>query len=143
MVKRRLAIVATAVVLGLGGMAGSALADDGPVRVHGGHGEKVKVHKPDKPVLYSGRLTCWTSDGEAVRFSKAKVAELVDEQFIEPELAETVVEDGVMVVPADRLAISVPAGELPAKVRGKVAGKRWHHKRVIHLTCVWDDVVKR
>ncbi|MEV0380283.1 hypothetical protein [Nonomuraea sp. NPDC050643] len=130
MFKRRLAIVVTAAALGLCGMAGSALADDGPVRVHGGS---------DEPVLYGGELRCWLNDGKAVRFSKAKVAELIDERYIEPELAETVIEDGVAIVPEDRLSISVPARELPRSVARKVAGKRWHHGRVIHLTCVWDD----
>ncbi|GAA3663632.1 hypothetical protein GCM10022224_029510 [Nonomuraea antimicrobica] len=124
MVKRRLAIVVTAAALGLGGMATSALADDGLVRVHGGS------------ELRGGKLTCWLSDGEVVTFSKAKVAELVEERFVEPELAETVVDEyGRVTVPADRLSISVPTRELPRKA----VSKKWRGKRVVHLTCVWDD----
>ncbi|GAA4988109.1 hypothetical protein HD597_007639 [Nonomuraea thailandensis] len=146
MLKRRLAIVATSAALGLGVMAGSALADDGPVRVHGKAGEVVAgahegrgFHDGGHGGGHGGRLTCWMSDGDVVRLSRAKVAELVEERYIEPELAEAVVEDGVTVVPEDRLSISVPAGKLPREVvKRKHAGKRWHHSRVIHLTCVWS-----
>lgn len=133
MLKRRLAIVGTAVVLGVAGMAGSALADDHPVERHGG---AVKVHaEPAEPVFLGGKLTCWTSGGGKVRFSKAKVAEFVDEKVIDPEHAWDVAADGVTVVPAHRVAIAVHAKELPRKV----AGKRWRSGRVIHLTCVWDE----
>jgi hypothetical protein len=143
MLKRRVAIVVTVAALGLAGMAGSALADDRPggglVRVHGDAGE---------PVAYGGRLTCWLSDGKVVKFSKAKVAEFIEEDFIGPDLTKSdlaesdlawpVTEDGITTVPEDRLSISVPAKELPRKV-----GKRWHRNRVIHLTCVWDGHVSR
>ncbi|TYB66109.1 hypothetical protein FXF51_18115 [Nonomuraea sp. PA05] len=135
MLQRRLAIVVTSAVLGLGVMAGSALADDGPVRVHGGDGD-VAVRAHEGPRFHGGRLTCWMSDGEVVKLSKAKVAELVEERYIEPDLA---FEDGVAVVPEDRLSISVPAKKLPREVvKKKIAGKRWQHSRVIHLTCVWS-----
>jgi hypothetical protein len=130
MFKRRAAVVLTAVTLGLAGMAGSALADDRPVEVRGEG--LVRVHgEPDLP---AGPLTCWLTDGKVVKFSKARVAELVDEEYVEPARPVTV--DGVTTLPADRLSISVPAGELPYKVK---AGKRWHRSRVIHLTCVWSD----
>ncbi|MGW3344572.1 hypothetical protein ACWDA3_14760 [Nonomuraea rubra] len=138
MLKRRLAIVATSAVLGLGVMAGSALADDGPVRVHGRTGEVAHEAYGWKG-FHGGRLTCWMSDGEVVKLSKGKVAELIEEKYIEPELAETVVEDGVTVVPEDRLSISVPAKKLPRDVvKKRLAGKHRHHSRVIHLTCVWS-----
>ncbi|GAA2205560.1 hypothetical protein GCM10009850_010180 [Nonomuraea monospora] len=138
MLKRRLAIVATSAVLGLGVMAGSALADDGPVRVHGGDGD-VAVEAHEGPWFRGGRLTCWMSDGKVVKLSKAKVAELVEERYIEREFADTSFEDGVAVVPEDRLSISVPAKKLPREVvKKKIAGKRWQHSRVIHLTCVWS-----
>ncbi|MGI5282593.1 hypothetical protein ACQEVF_04610 [Nonomuraea polychroma] len=138
MLKRRLAIVGTAAVLGLAGMAGTALADDDLVRVHPepGHHGSVKVHaEPAEPVFLSGKLTCWVSGGKAVKFSKAKVAELIGEKVIDPEDAWDLAADGATVVPADRVSISVPAKELPRKV----VGKRWHQRRVIHLTCVWDE----
>ncbi|MFC4113082.1 hypothetical protein [Nonomuraea zeae] len=136
MLKRRVAIVVTAAALGLTGMAGSALAADGS---NGDPGEGlVRVHGPGERAVHGGRLTCWMNDGKIVKFSKAKVAELVEEEFIEPELAESVTEEGVTTVPADRLSISVPARELPRK-----AGKRWHRGRVVHLTCVWDEHVRR
>ncbi|MFG1702573.1 hypothetical protein ACFLIM_05215 [Nonomuraea sp. M3C6] len=126
MFKRRVAIVTAVAALGLAGMAGSALADEGPVRVHGG----------SELVLQGGRLTCWLSDGEVVKFSKAKVTELIEGDFVEPTLEWSVTEDGVTTVPADRLSISVPAKKLPGK-----AGKRWKHRRLIHLTCVVDEPV--
>ncbi|NJP90061.1 hypothetical protein HCN51_11480 [Nonomuraea sp. FMUSA5-5] len=137
MLKRRLAVVVTSAVLGLGVMAGSALADDGPVRVHGRSGDVV-VKGHGEGGFQGRRLTCWMSDGKAVTLSRAKVAELVDERYIEPE--ETVVEDGVAVVPEDRLSISVPAEKLPpGVVKRKLAGKHRHHSRVVvHLTCVWE-----
>jgi hypothetical protein len=138
MLQRRLAIVVTSAVLGLGVMAGSALADDGPVRVHGRTGE-VALGAHERPGFHGGRLTCWMSDGKVVKLSRAQVAELVEERYIEPELAETVVEDGVTVVPEDRLSISVPAKKLPREaVKKRRAGKHRHHSRVIHLTCVWS-----
>ncbi|MFF4617090.1 hypothetical protein [Nonomuraea jabiensis] len=134
MFKRRVAVVLTAAALGLAGMAGSALADDGPVEVRGEG--LVRVHgEPDLP---AGPLTCWLSDGKVVKFSKARVTELVDEEYVEPARPVTV--DGVTTVPADRLSISVPAGELPREVK---IGKRWHRSRVIHLTCVWRDRASR
>ncbi|WP_327584263.1 hypothetical protein OHA25_52070 [Nonomuraea sp. NBC_00507] len=143
MLKRRLAIVGTAVVLGLAGMAGTALADDEPIRVHPkpGHDGSVKVHaEPAEPVFVSGKLTCWISGrGKAVTFSRAKVAELIDEKVIEPENTWETAADGVTLVPADRVSIAVPAKELPRKV----VGKRWHERRVLHLTCVWDDFVAK
>ncbi|UBU15853.1 hypothetical protein [Nonomuraea gerenzanensis] len=136
MLKRRLAIVATSAVLGLGVMAGSALADEGPVRVHGEHGKHGDVAFEEGPGFHGGRLTCWMSDGEVVKLSRAKVTELVEARYIEPELAAP---DGVAVVPGDRLSISVPAKKLPREVvKKKLVGKRWHHSRVIHLTCVWS-----
>jgi hypothetical protein len=128
MLKRRLAIVGTAAVLGLAGMAGSALADDGLIE---GHGDSAVVHT--EPVFLGGKLTCWLSGGDVVKLSDAKVAELVHEKVIEPEHAWDVAADGV--VPAERVKIAVPAKELPRKV----VGKRWRHSRVIHLTCVWDE----
>ncbi|SEF74088.1 hypothetical protein SAMN05444920_101521 [Nonomuraea solani] len=136
MVKRRLAIVVTAAALGLGALAAPALADDGSVRVHGGSGE---YGGPDERVRFGGELRCWMKDGKVVRFPRAKVTELIDERYLEPELAETVVENGVTVVPADRLSITVPARELPHRV----IGKRWHKGRVIHLTCVWTEDFRR
>ncbi|MGP3956933.1 hypothetical protein ACTWPT_13105 [Nonomuraea sp. 3N208] len=139
MLKRRLATVGTAVVLGLAGMAGTALAHDEPIRVHPkpGHEGSVKVHaEPAEPVFVSGELTCWIDGrGKAVKFSKAKVAELIGEEVIEPEDAWDIAADGVTVVPADRVSIAVAGKELPRKV----VGKRWHQRRVIHLTCVWDE----
>ncbi|TMR11985.1 hypothetical protein ETD86_34135 [Nonomuraea turkmeniaca] len=132
MLKRRLAIAGTAAVLGLAGMAGTALADD---RVHQGpgYGGPGTVHA--EPAFVGGKLTCWVGGGKAVKFSKAKVAELIDEKVIEPGDAWDIAADGVTVVPADRLWISVPGKELPRKV----VGKRWHERRVVHLTCVWDE----
>ncbi|MEV1168661.1 hypothetical protein [Nonomuraea sp. NPDC049784] len=144
MFKRRVAVVVTAAVLGLVGMAGSALADDGTLHVRDDGPVKVRDDGPVRvhvePGVRGGRLKCWLSDGKVVKFSKAKVTELFDEDFIEPQLAEAVTEDGVTTVPEDRLSISVPAKELPRKV---TVGKRWHRSRVIHLTCVWDDRVGR
>jgi hypothetical protein len=141
MLHRRLAIAGTAAVLGLAGMTGSALAADGSIQGHAEPGDgPVIVHTaPAEPDFVSGRLTCWMSGGKVVKFAAAKVAELVDEKVIDPERAWEVAADGVTVVPADRVAISVPARELPRKV----AGKRWRHGRVIHLTCVWDDFSAR
>ncbi|MFI7125197.1 hypothetical protein ACIBQ1_05845 [Nonomuraea sp. NPDC050153] len=134
MFKRRAAVVLTAAALALAGMAGSALADDGPVEVR--DDALVRVHgEPDFP---AGPLTCWLTDGKVVKFSKARVAELVDEEYIEPARPVTV--GGVTTVPADRLSISVPARELPRTVK---VGKRWHRSRVIHLTCVWNDHASR
>ncbi|MEV4108521.1 hypothetical protein [Nonomuraea sp. NPDC049695] len=147
MFKRRAAVVVTAAVLGLAGMAataGAALADDGSLKVRDDGPVKVrdegrvKVHVG--PDFRGGRLTCRLSDGKVVKFSKARVTELVDEDLIDPQLAEPATVDGVTTVPDDRLSISVPAKELPRKV---TVGKRWHHKRVVHLTCVWDDRVGR
>ncbi|MGN9837837.1 hypothetical protein ACTMTI_06930 [Nonomuraea sp. H19] len=125
MLQRRLAIAGTAAVLGLACLAGPALADDGPVRVHG------------EPDFHGGTLTCWMSDGKVVAFSKSKVDEFIDDHVIEPA-AELVTEDGVTSVPAHRLSISVPARELPRKI-----GKKWRHRRVVHLTCVWDERLAR
>ncbi|MFI7634138.1 hypothetical protein [Nonomuraea sp. NPDC049400] len=144
MFKRRAAVVVTAAVLGLAAMAGSALADDGSLKVRDDGPAKVHDDGPVRahvePGFRGGRLTCRLRDGKVVKFSKAKVAELIDEEFIDRELAEPVTVDGVTTVPADRLSISVPARELPRKVK---LGKRWHRGRVVHLTCVWDDRVGR
>ncbi|NJP97477.1 hypothetical protein HCN51_50030 [Nonomuraea sp. FMUSA5-5] len=138
MLKQRLATIATAVTLGLGGVlastAGTALAADGPVPGSGGPGD-VHVKPHEKHVRFQGRLTCRTSDGKLVKLSKAKVAELIEERVIDPEQAETVVEDGVVVVPENRLSLSVPGRKLPAHVV-KVKGKHWKD-RIVHLTCVW------
>jgi hypothetical protein len=139
MVKQRLATAATAVTLGLGGvlagMAGTALAADGPVPGTGRLGD-VQVKPHEKHVRFHGRLTCRMSDGKLVKLSKAKVAELIEEGLIEPEQAETIVKDGVVVVPQDRLSISVPGKKLPAQVV-KVKGGHWKD-RIVHLTCVWS-----
>jgi hypothetical protein len=134
MLKRRLAIVGTAVLLGLTGMAGAALADDEPVRIKAG---AVKVH--GEPDFVGGRLKCWVSgSGKVVKFSKTKVAELVEERVLEEGEAWELAADGVTVVPADRVVIGVPAGELPRKVvKHRKAG------RVIHLTCTWDEFTAR
>ncbi|MEU6715620.1 hypothetical protein ABZ897_29500 [Nonomuraea sp. NPDC046802] len=124
MLKRRVAIVITSAMLGLAGMAGSALADDGVVRVHPDRGHTIG---------HGGKLKCWMADGKVVRFSKAKAARFVEKDFIEPGYAESVTEGGVTTVPADRLSMSLPTKELGYKV-----SKRWKHRRVIQLTCVWD-----
>ncbi|MGW0807409.1 hypothetical protein [Nonomuraea sp. NPDC002799] len=154
MLKRRLAIVVTAAALGLAGMAGSALADEGPARVRHGAGRSIPA---------GGELTCWTSDGKVVTFSKARVVKLVrahvigahvigehvigehvaggnvvGERVLGSELAESVTEDGITTVPADRLSIGVPAKELPRKAR-----KHRQQRRVVHLTCVWDGPVRK
>ncbi|GAA3532446.1 hypothetical protein GCM10022419_009390 [Nonomuraea rosea] len=138
MLKRRVAIVVTVAALGLTGMAGSALAAGGSTGSGGDPGGSlVREHGRSEPAAHGGRLTCWMNDGKVVKFSKTKVAELVEEDFIEPAQAELVTEEGVTTAPA-RVSISVPAGELPRKI-----GKRWHHGRVVHLTCVWDGHVSR
>ncbi|MEV4802087.1 hypothetical protein AB0K18_18900 [Nonomuraea sp. NPDC049421] len=137
MLTRRLAIVVTAAALGLGGMATSALADDGPVRVIG-----ERVVDGDR-ILRGGKLTCWTRDGRKVRFSDRAVDELVEVGDVGPvRVVEPVPADGdgeVVVVPEERLSIAVPARELPRKV----AGKRWRQARVVHLTCVWEGRPRR
>ncbi|WP_188190131.1 hypothetical protein [Nonomuraea sp. SYSU D8015] len=133
MLKRRLAIVGTAAVLGLAGLAGPALADGGLVDVHGDPDGTVTMRT--EPVFVGGKLTCWVSGGKVVKFSRTKVAELVEDRVIDPERAWDVADDGVTVVPADRVTIAVAAQELPRKV----VGKRWRHGRVVHLTCVWDE----
>ncbi|MEW9548376.1 hypothetical protein [Nonomuraea sp. NPDC050783] len=139
MLKRRLAIVVTTVTLGLGGVlagtAGAAQAAGGPVPGPGRPGD-VHVKPHEKHVVFQGRLTCRTSDGRLVKLSKAKVAELIEEGVIAREQAETVVEDGVVVVPENQLSINVPPRRLPAQVL-KAKGK--HAKnRAVHLTCVWS-----
>ncbi|MFI6926673.1 hypothetical protein ACIBIZ_42540 [Nonomuraea spiralis] len=123
MFKRRIAVVGTAVLLGLAGMAGAALADDG-----GGNRWRGSVVTEARP---AGKLVCWTGEGERVRFSKVKVAEFVEEDVIGPELAEVV--SGEKVLATDRFSVSVPATELPRKVV-----KHRFRGRVVHLTCVVD-----
>ncbi|MFB9475550.1 hypothetical protein ACFFR3_39185 [Nonomuraea salmonea] len=137
MLTRRLAIVVTAAALGLGGMATSALADDGPVRVIG-----ERVMDGDR-ILRGGKLTCWTRDGRKVRFSDRAVDELVEVGDVGPvRVVEPVPAGGdgeVVVVPEERLSIAVPARKLPRKV----VGKRWRQTRLIHLTCVWEGMPRR
>ncbi|MET8865818.1 hypothetical protein ABZW11_23015 [Nonomuraea sp. NPDC004580] len=143
MLTRRLAIVVTAAALGLGGMATSALADDGPVRVIG-----ERVMDGDR-ILRGGKLTCWTREGRKVRFSDRAGDELIEVGDVGPvRVVEPVTAGGdgggdgdgdVVVVPEERLSIAVPARELPRKV----AGKRWRQARVIHLTCVWEGRPRR
>ncbi|SDH01291.1 hypothetical protein [Nonomuraea jiangxiensis] len=129
MFKRRVALVAAVAALGVAGLAGPALADDGPVRVHGGETAVLGV-----------QLTCRLSDGEVVKFSKAKSAELVKEDFVK----KAFVKKGKTGVRDDRVSIRLPAEKLPVKVKdGKHIKPGKHIKtgkldRVIHLTCVWD-----
>ncbi|MFG1967895.1 hypothetical protein ACGFJC_01145 [Nonomuraea fuscirosea] len=154
MMKRHLAIVATVAALGLGGMAGPALAGerpDGPVRVLGGHGGHAERARPDghgerarhgghaERARHGGRLVCWTDDGEVVRLSRAKVAELIDDEYVAAVPARAA-EDDVRRATSERLTIRVPAREIAG---GKVAGKRWRHARVIRLTCAWEGHVRR
>jgi hypothetical protein len=154
MMKRHLAIVATVAALGLGGMAGPALAGerpDGPVRVLGGqdghaerarpdgHGERTRHGGHTERARHGGRLVCWTDDGEVVRLSRAKVAELIDDEYVEAVPARAA-EDDVRRATPERLTIRVPAREIAG---GKVAGKRWRHARVIRLTCAWEGHVRR
>lgn len=127
MFKRRIAVVGTAALLGLAGMAGAALADDGGVRVHEGPGAYGVVE-----AAHVGKLVCRTDEGRRVRFSRAKVAEFVDEDVIEP--AEVVT--GEKVIATDQFSISVPAAELPRKVV-----KRRFHGRIVHLKCRVDGPV--
>jgi hypothetical protein len=122
MFKRRVAVVGVAAVLGLVGMAGSALADDGIYNQPKRH--TVRVAEP----VGAGRLVCWASDGKAIRFTKAKVAELIDENVIGHGLAEVVT--GGKTIETDSFSINVPAGELPRKVF-----KHRFRGRVLHLTC--------
>ncbi|MEV4470605.1 hypothetical protein [Nonomuraea sp. NPDC049504] len=137
MLTRRLAIVVTAAALGLGGMATSALADDGPVRVIG-----ERVMDGDR-ILRGGKLTCWTRDGRKVRFSDRAVDELVEVGDVGPVRVVEPVQAGgdgeVVVVPEERLSIAVPARKLPRKV----VGKRWRQTGLIHLTCVWEGMPRR
>ncbi|NUO98189.1 MAG: hypothetical protein HOV96_40515 [Nonomuraea sp.] len=129
MFKRRIAVIGTAALLGLAGMAGSALADDGGVRVHEGPG----THRVGE-VRHVGKLVCWTNEGRQVRFSRAKVAEFVEEDVIKSPLAEVV--DGETVIATDRFSVSVPAAEVPRKVV-----KHRFRGRVVHLTCMVDGPV--
>ncbi|MEV5891959.1 hypothetical protein [Nonomuraea fuscirosea] len=153
MMKRHLAIVATVAALGLGGMAGPALAGerpDGPVRVLGGHDGHTDRARPDghsdrarhgghaERARHGGGLVCWTSDGEVVRLSRAKVAKLIDDEYVEAVPARAA-EDEMRRATPERLTIRVPAREI---ADGK-AGKRWRHTRVIHLTCVWKGHARR
>ncbi len=156
MMKRHLAIVATVAALGLGGMAGPALADerpDGPVRVlgghggHDGHGEYDRRDRHIERAPRGARLVCWTSDGEVVRLSRARAVELIDGEYAEVVPARAAqddvrparaVEDEVRGT-SERLTIRVPAREIG---RGK-AGKRWRDTRVIQLTCVWEGRARR
>ncbi|MCK2220043.1 hypothetical protein MF672_040545 [Actinomadura sp. ATCC 31491] len=147
-VQQRLATVATATVLGLAGLAGSALADDGgpvvagpdgTVTVHGDGQVKVHGDGPVKvrpgPGAPGGRMACRARGGKAVKLSRVKVAELVKERVIDPAEAWDLASDGVTVVPADQVVVTLPARELPRRV----AGKHWRSGRGVHLTCVWTE----
>ncbi|MEW9548105.1 hypothetical protein [Nonomuraea sp. NPDC050783] len=159
MLQRRLAIVGIATVLGLAGLAGSALADDGPavVREPGGKGPVAVRAEPGEPVRAGGRMTCRVEGGKAVRLpkgvkpakgekvsgvvklSRAKVAELVEEKVIDPAQAWELAPDGVTVVPAERVVIALPARELPRRV----VGEHRRPGRAVHLTCVWTEFSAR